>query len=131
MRHGSILRSDEVHPISDHGRREQREERKRRHGHFLVCDVVVVGVQALEGCSRRRAVEGCLWVAAAPFLLRESRRGAESMWRSGDRVLERGRTVRNLAQTWGGRWLPMGLGKGAETASGRKRELIHAGQVLS
>lgn len=109
MRHGSVLRGDKVHPISDHGG-EEREQRERWHGYFLVCDVVVMGVQALEGGSRRQAVEGCVRVAAAPLLFWQGRRGDEGVRRRSGGVMKRGRTARNLARTWGGGRLTVGLG---------------------
>lgn len=130
MGHGGVLRGDEIRGVSDHGS-EKREQRERWNRHFLVGDVVVVGVQTLVERPRRQAIEGRLRVAAAPLLFRQSRRGHEGVRRRrGDEVMEGGRTVGNLAWIRGGRWLPVGLGKGAETASCRQRDLIHAGQVF-
>lgn len=130
MRHRSVLGGDKVRSVSDYWGK-QREQRKRWNGHFLVCDVVVVRVQALEGRSRRQAVKGSLRVGTASLLFRQSRRGDEGVWRRCDGMTERGRTVGNLVRRRIGGRLPMGFGKGAETAPGRERDLIYAGQVLS
>lgn len=127
---GGVLGGGEVRPVPEH-RSEKGEEGERWHGHFLVCDVVVVGVQALKVRPGRQAVGGGLRVGTAPLLFRQSRWGDEGVRRRSEGMMERGRTVGNLARGRRGRGqLPMGFGKGAETASSRQRDLIHAGQVF-